>query len=1100
MSKKPIRLLLSMLLCMWGAYAIGQGNKTITGSVKDSVGNAIPGVSINVKGTNISGAADNLGNFRIGIPKENAVLVFSALGFESLELPVGENNNLSVILSGKLNELNEVVVTGFGVRKDTRKLAYSIQEVKGEDVARAGSVNIANSLQGKVAGVMISQGAGGPSSSSRIRIRGNTSISTNNTMPLFVIDGVLIQPGVSGADSWGDSRDFGNQLKNLNPDDYESLTVLKGSAASALYGSQAQNGVILITTKKGKNRNGLGVNVNQSFSWEKVYKLPDFQNEYGGGIDPWFIKGADGKDEVDPDNGPYYSFGPKFDGRIVKDADGRMVPWKANNLMDLFTTGMINNTNVAVEGGSEKTTFRFSYTNTGNKSIMPRNSFNRDNFSLRATQKIGQFINIDASVNYATSVSKNPILQGGNSNPLFRLAYSNSRNYPIEYALNNYIDTVKGGRVKQSPYLRSSMTSVFWNYYQVDVSHKEDNLLANLDINANITPWLSLLIKGNINSIATNEERKERGDGPGFSSLDFGAYSLYQSASKTARMQALLSGNKKLNEDFDLSVSVGGETQRALGGKQSNARTDGGFKVPEIYALSNSKKPIAIDPNNFGVFPQSRLDAVYAYGDITWKNMLTLNASARNDWNSTLTYPNGIGNYSYFYPSVGLSWVFSQVLKDNSAFDFLSFGKLRASLGYTGAGTGIYATTNGNYSLLGNYTNVDGALLPQYGWADYGLGNQDLKPEQSREYEVGADLRFFQGRVRLDMAFYQKNTLNQIINLGAPAESGISSRQINAGNVQNKGVEILLSATPVRSKDFEWTTTFNFSRNKNKVIKLYPGVQSKELDLAFGNDVRSVAIEGEEFGTITTGYAFAIDPQTGKKLLKQDGIFWRSGDFGQGVKNLGSMMEKFLLSNVNEVSYKGFNLFVQLDSKIGGKMASATHQYGSNYGSFKSTLFGRDKEHGGVEFIDEQGNKRFDGIIPDGVFAPGTIKNGADISGLTYAQAVEKGLALPMKAVDYYEGLTSWGTGIREYSVFENSWVALREVSVGYSLPKNLTSKLKMNTLRVNLVGRNLFYLYNTAKDHINPESVFSSRAGAFAEYGGLPYTRTIGFSLNAGF
>lgn len=692
--------------------------------------------------------------------------------------------------------------------------------------------------------------------------------------------------------------------------------------------------------------------------------------------------------------------------------------------------------------------------------------------------------------------------QGGQGSLLYRLAYSNSRGFPIDNLFANYIDKVNGGRANVSPYLRGSITDDMWSIYQTDVSQKENNLLANLDITANITPWLSLLARGNVNSIDISQEYKERGDGAGFTSNNFGKYSLYNSSQKTGRLQGLLTANRKLGENLDLSITAGGETQRGLGGTQLKSSTSGGFKIADIYALSNSKNAVEIDNNLSGKYPQTRLDAVYAYGDLTWKGMLTLSGSFRNDWTSTLTYPDGHGNYSYNYPSVGVSWIFSELLKDNQGFNFLSFGKLRASYGVTGGGTDVYVTSTGNYALNGNYTDLGGVSVPRYGYKDneYLLGNQDLKPRKAKEYEIGADLRFFDNRFRIDAAIYKKNTENEVIRLGAPIESGLSSRIINAGNTQNKGVEILLSANPVRSKNIDWTTTFNFSRNSNKIISLYPGVESIELDLAFGNDVRSVASVGQDFGTIVSSYAYARDPQTGQKLLQQDGTYWRSGAYGQGEKILGSSMEKYLLSNINELRYKSFNLFVQVDAKVGGQIASTTHQYGSEYGNYKSTLFGRDAAHGGVAYTDAQGNQRDDGIIPEGIFGKNTVINGIDVSGMTYADAVAKGFKKPIAALDYYEGVASWGTGIREYSVFDNTWVALREVSVGYDFPKTTLTKLGINRLRLNVSGRNIMYLYTTTKDHIYPEAIYSSRPGAFAETGGGPYQRQVAVSVLAGF
>jgi len=1107
--KKTMRLMLLMLLCMGSMYAFGQSKRTVSGTVKDSTGNGLPGVSVALKGGKTLSVSDPQGNFKVSVPVDGGTLVFTSIGYNTQEAEIGSKEFISISMLSSSSTLNEVVVTGFGARASTRKLTYSVAQVKGDEVARAGTTNIVNSLQGKVAGVMINQGAGGPSSSSRIRIRGNASFS-GNTMPLFVVDGVLIQPNASGADSWGDGRDFGNALKNLNPDDYESITVLKGSAASAIYGSQGLNGVILITTKKGRQRKGLGVVVSQQTNIDKAYKLPDFQNEYGGGYDPFFkSQDAQGYDIVDPDNGPYYSFGPKLDGHMVHDADGRIVPYKANNLLDLFRTGHTYNTSVALEGGSDRTTFRFSYSNLNNNSVMENNYFKRNTFTLRATQKLGSFITVDANATYVNSNTLNPILQGGNSNPLFRFAYSNSRNYDIDYYKNHYIDSVNGGSIggngnpTGNPYTRNSMTSVFWNYYQNKTYQKEENLRSGIDVTATITPWLSLLVRGNYNNLTTTQTTQNRGQSKGYLGSS-ASYSQALTTNSYYRLQALLTGTKQIGNNLDLNLTFGGETQRGLGGKSNTVGTANGLKIADIFTLSNSVDPLTSSGYTTG---NERLDALYLYGDISWKDMLTLSFSGRNDWSSTLTYPNGSGKYTYFYPSVGAAWTFSEMLKENKSFGFLSYGKLRASLGYTGKGTNIFTTSTGlGYSLNGNYTNVDGSLIPRYGLSSLVLGNQNLKNLLAREFEVGTELKFLNGRLGIDFTWYKKNTTNEVIQLSATPESGLSGRIINSGNLQNQGIEVLLTGTPVRSKNFQWNTTFNFTRNRNKVIDIdaKDGINTYSLDLAFGADVSSVAAVGKQFGTITTGYAYARETDKssknfGQKLLKQNGTYWRSGDYGQGSQDLGSMMENFLLSNTNDFSYKNFNLFVQVDAKVGGMMASATHQYGSEYGSFKSTLYGRDAAHGGVQFVDENGVTRNDGVIPEGVFGANTVINGTDVSGMTYADAVAKGLSKPMKAADYYEGIASWGTGIREYSVFENSWVSLREVSLGYNIPKKFTDKIKFQSLRVSLVARNFLYLYNSAKDNINPESIFASRPGAFAEYGGLPFIRTYGFMINAG-
>lgn len=1124
MKKTMLRLMLFMLLCIGSAVAFGQAAKTISGSVKDSTGNPLPGVTITVKGTTTSTISDGQGNFRITVPNQNAVLVFSSIGYQNQEVSVGSNNIVNATLQNSANQLNEVVVTGFGARTNTRKLTYSITQVKGDEITKANNANLVNALQGKVAGVFISQGAGGPSSSSRIRIRGNARLDPN-TQPLVVIDGILIEPGTTGADSWGSGQDFGNIMKDLNPDDYESITVLKGSAASALYGAKAINGVLLITTKKGHARKGIGVSVTHTESFDNAYKMFDIQNVYGGGLSPNFEKDAQGNDLVPQDASIYvggYSYGPKFDGRMVKDLDGRIVPWVANNPLDFFQTGKYVNTNVAMEGGNENSTFRFSYSNLYNTSVQPNNDLKRNSFALRATHKLTKFLSLDASVNYTNSRIKNPILQGGNNSPLFAFVYYMARNAPINYYRNNYIDTALGGRksgAAKDPYY---LANTFWNYFEINKTQSEDNLLANLDITTNITPWLNVLVRGNVNTYNAKFENRQRGSGAGFSG---GAYELDNINYKNMRVQALLNVNKELGKDYVLTLSAGGETYRNLGGAIQKSYTDGGLKIPGIYTISNSVNQPKTEIN-YGAYPTKRLDALYAYGDLTWKNMLTASFSVRNDWSSALTYRDNHGNYSYTYPSLGLAWIFTELPSFKTGNSVLSYGKLRASIGWTGYDANAYATNNtGYYGLTGSFNNAANGNQSVYTFNGNTLGNQNLKNELAREIEVGGEFRFLNNRLGLDVAYYKKNSFNQILDLSTASESGISSTTVNAGNIQNQGIELLLTATPIKTRNFNWNATVTFTRNKNKILELVPGTTQKSLELAFGADVQAYAVVGQEYGTVITGYAFATyqardaegkpidNVNNGKRVIGGAPYgttgnyytFMRSQDYDGTQKTLGNIMEKFMIGTIQQLSYKDFNLSFQIDGKIGGLMASATHQYGSAAGSLANSLYGRDAASGGIAFTDANGVQRNDGIIPDGVLNDG-IKatdaqgNVVDLGGMLYADAVAKGYLTPIPAYAYYENLSQWSSGIREYSIFENSFVALREVSLGYNLPSKFSQRIKLNSLRVSVTGRNLGYLYKTAKDGINPEGFYTNRASGFAEYGGLPYVRSLGFTVNATF
>jgi iron complex outermembrane receptor protein len=1068
-----------------------------------------------VKGNKNGTSTDALGSFKISAQRGGS-LVFSGVGLLTETVAV-TGGTMTVVLHSDPKAMNEVVVTGFGTRTNVRKVPYSVTEIKGDEITRANNANFVAALQGKVAGVFIGQGAGGPSSSAKIRIRGNASLG-QNTQPLVVIDGILIEPGVSGADSWGQNRDFGNIIKDLNPDDYESIDVLKGSAASALYGSKGLAGVLLITTKKGRARKDLGITFSHTESFDHAYKLPDYQNTYGGGIKPTFDKDAQGNDVVDVLNASIYntpdanqSFGPKFDGHTVKDIDGRLVPWVPNKPLDFFQTGKYINTNLAIEGGNENGTYRFSVSNLVNNSIMPNNKLERNAFSLRATHKIGNIMTLDASVSYTMSTIKNPIWQGGNFSPLFAFTYFMPRNAPISWWQNNYIDTVNGGQ-KTGPsgdpyYLAHTM----WNYYQDNSTQKENNLLANIDLTVKLAPGLSALVRSNVNTYNFYSEEDVNGSGKGFSG---GSYTLIKGSYNNIRVQGLLNYTKELGQDFSLNASAGGETNRRLGGQRIKLNTNGGLLAPGLYTISNSVSPASIEVNNTDApYSDFRNDAVYVMSDLTWKNMLTANFTVRNDWVSSLTYRDSHGKDYATYPAFGLAWTFTELPSFKNTNSILSFGKLRASLGWSGSYPSAYKTnTSGFYSPNGTFNNAGNSTQQLFTFQGSDLGNANLIAERARELEFGADIRFFHNRLGFDVAWYKKNSFNQILNLNTPVESGASSQAINAGNIQNQGIEILMTATPIQTRNFTWNSSINFTRNRNKVISLYPGVKSYQLELAFGADEQAQAIAGKSYGTVVTGYGYAIydgknSAAKGQKVLGlapygTTGGYYsylRSQDYDGSTKELGNIMENWLGSTTQSFRYKSFNLSVQIDAKYGGLMASASHQYGSAGGDFKNSLKGRDAASGGIAYTDGSGSHN-DGIIPDGVFADGIVIGATDVSGMTYADAYKAKLVGPVPAYAYYGNLSQWSSGIREYSTFENTWIAVREVSVGYDLPSSIYKKVKFSSLRVVLTGRNLGYLYKTAKDGINPEGMYNNNSAGFAEYGGLPYTRSLGFSVKAGF
>ncbi|AZA82042.1 SusC/RagA family TonB-linked outer membrane protein [Chryseobacterium lactis] len=1011
----------------------------------------------------------------------------------------------------KNKQIEEVVVTALGIKRDQRKLGYAITKVETKDITQAGVVNPMEALQGKLPGVEISAGSGGPQSSARIQIRGNTSLGNNN-QPLIVVDGVIIDNSITGADQWGSGYDFGNEMKNLNTDVFESVTVLRGAAASALYGSRAANGVIVITTKKGKDKNGLGVRINSSLTTQHVYEGPKFQNEFGAGTAPTFSTDVNGNRFVDASNF-FRSYGPKFDGKPVKDIDGRTILWnpQPKNYRNLYQVGFDRKNSFEISGGDAKSTFLLSYTNQEAEGILPRNKFIKNAYYLRATHEFNKYLQIDASFNYNRSFGQNPVPQGGNSSPLFSFIYGLPRSFDAAYWRNNYLDPVKGG-IRQDTADPYGMASTYFNIFQNTRTQKENNYIGRLDLKSQITDWLNLLVSGNFNNYNFVNESKILGENPGFSG---GSYTVLEGTKEQYMVKFLLNGNFKLTDHLTLNASVGGEDFRSKY-KASKQWTNGGLNSPGVFQLSNSIDPITNEPSYSDGQSPKRIQGLYAFANFAWKDQLFIDITGRNDWSSTLAYPDGHGSLSYFYPSFVGNWTFSNSFKLPK---WINFGSLRGSLAWVGRDTSPYNTSSGLYYKPdpSAYNTPGGTRIPLTGFNSNSLANLNLKNELSKSIEFGVNMAFFNNRLDFDVSFYKTNTTNQLLTLSLPQESGISQQQINAGNLQNQGIEIIVNAVPVKSSDFRWNTTWTFSQNRDKILELYPGVTEYVINWGMGNDVKSIAIPGQQYGLIQTKYAYARyqaydangnkidDPRNGMKVLKPNGTYLRSDSYqNQGYTTVGKSTPDFLTSFRNTLRYKNLSLSVLIDARVGGDLLSATYNYGVQFGNLASTLQYRDEEKGGIKYIDNAGNTQF-GLIPEGVFAQGTeIKdkqgNTRQVGGMTYQEVYDKGWVNPVRTVGYYNNLSSWAGGIREHAIFENTWVSLREARLTYFFKPEMIKPLGLNTLNMSIIGRNLFYIYNKLPDGINPEGKYSNSAGSFAEYGGAPMSRYIGFNLDFSF
>ncbi|SEV99769.1 iron complex outermembrane recepter protein [Chryseobacterium wanjuense] len=1014
--------------------------------------------------------------------------------------------------STKTTEIKEVVVTALGIKRDQRKLGYAISKVESKDISQAGVVNPMEALQGKVPGVQIIAGSGGPQSSAKVQIRGNTSLGKNN-QPLVVVDGVVIDNSVTGADEWGSGYDFGNEMKNLNSDAFESVSVLRGAAASALYGSRASNGVIVITTKKGRSRNGIGVKVNSSLTTQSVYAGPKLQNEFGAGVGSTFPVDSNGERYIDP-NTFFYSYGPKFDGQPVRDIDGRTVLYnpQPKNYLQMYQVGIDRKNSVELSGGNDKSTFLFNYTNQEAEGILPRNKFIKNAYFLRATHEFNKYLQLDASFNYTRSYGENPVPQGGNSSPLFSFVYGTPRSFDANYWSQNYLDPVNGG-IKQGNADPYGMAGQYFDIFQNTRSQKENNYIGRLEVKSQLTDWLNLVVGGNFNNYNFTNESKILGSDPGFKG---GGYSILEGRKEQNTVKFLANANFKLTDNLTMNASIGGES---FSSKYKSTRlfTNNGLRIPGVFEIQNSvdvpgTEIVYTDGN---VSPK-KIQSLYAFANFAWKDQLFIDITGRNDWSSTLIYPDGHGDVSYFYPSFVANWTFSNSFKLPK---WINFGSLRGSLAWVGRDTFPYNTSAGFY-YKGDpsaYNSPDGTRIPLIGFNSRALANANLKNELSRSIEFGLNMAFLNNRLDFDVSVYKTNTTNQLLTLPMPQESGVDSQQINAGNLQNKGIEIIVNAVPLKSNDFKWDTSLTFAKNQDKIIELAPGVEEYVLQWAMGRDVKSIAIPGQEYGLIQTNYAFATyqaldangnkidDPRNGMRVLKPNGTYLRSNSYqNQGYVTVGKLTPDFLTSFRNTFKYKNVALSVLIDARVGGDILSATYNYGVQFGNLPSTLQYRDEDRGGIMYTDANGKTQF-GLIPEGVFAQNTQikdKQGItrDVGGMTYAEVYQRGWMDPLRTDLYYRNLGSWGNGIRENAIFENTWVALRELRLTYSFKPELIKPLGINTLNASLIGRNLFYIYNKLPDGINPEGMYNNNSGSFAEYGGSPMSRYIGFNLDFSF
>ena len=1124
------------------AYASQQDN-IVKGTVLDERGETLVGVSVIIQGTSIGTATDSKGRFEIKA-KKGDVLLISSIGFITEKVTV-TGNTLRVVLKDDSQMLGEVVVTALGLPKQAKQVGYATTRVSTDEIERTNTINPVNALQGKVAGLQINTGgASGVTSSSSITIRGANSVDKNNS-PIFVIDGMIIQEPITGQLA---GTDWGSQLKNLNPADYESVTVLKGAAATALYGSRGANGAIVIVSKGGKyGKQGLGVEVNQTVEVTDVYKSPvELQNIYGAGAPNNGYEGGfldDGSLQRTP-----LSWGPRMDGVLRNQymPDGKDTPFSPHpmNWKEFYQTGVNNITNVAISGGGEKSSFRLSYGFTKTKGVFLNNDFRRHNISFRGNTQLNDVFSVELGVKYAFSSAKNGASQGGwqwGSNVGMITAYYLPRNVDIAAYYKQYRDPETGAVESTSDY--SELRDYFHTRDTQLQRRNENSILSDLTLHADIAPWLRASLKANHNYYGISHETRKVGTGEYGGPSGSGEYGRSGSISGYYNFMGMLQmpeqtfriGGEAFTVAAIAAAELYGNTEEHSWGKD----TKGGLVTPGVFSFSNSVNKIEpwfnYSHRNMQTFGLSGIL------NLGWRDQLFLELTARNDWLSSLTYPtymNGRNNYTVFYPSANLSWVFTDSFREVTP-DWFSFGKIRASVAKVGMGTSAYATSRGFgvFSQESVYTpDRSGSVLAAY--PNLGTAyNDNLKPEIQRAIELGFDIRLFDERLNIDFAWYKKNNFNQILSVGSVAESGASSKLINAGNIQNKGIELQVDVTPIRTRDWRWTLGGNLARNRGKVVKLDSEVKEWQLMGQYDAAPEIWAYENGPFGVLTSYQNSSImsplvtfqgekgDPRNGKMLIEYWGEtgkpnsvsaygpvtrYDRNEEGDRERHILGKVEPDFTLSLNTSLSWKNLDLYVQADGRFGGNYFSNMWKYSVPRGTLKSTLEGRDKEHGGIARINYKGETAYDGLMLDAVFAEGsmvptqnpdgTAGEKVDVSGMTYKDAVEKMNIRPVMTGTWYLYNYGWGMPAMPNSIQDNTWFALREITLGYRLPENLCKKFGANYLRLGFTARNICYLINKLTDGLNPASISSNNPLTPFDIGGVPFYRTYALNLTVRF
>ena len=1026
--------------------SVQQDQQQITGRIIDSTGEPLIGVSIIEKGTTNGTITDWDGNYTLNAPT-GATLQYSYIGYQSVEMVVEAGKTvIDLTMKEDTEMLDEVVVTALGIKREKKMLGYAVQELKSDELNKTGDPSVTSALQGKVAGLSMNTSATGLGGSTKITIRGNSSLSDNN-QPLWIVDGVPFSDNSNSDASFYGGVDRGGASLDINPDDIESISVLKGPNAAALYGSRAGNGVILVTTKKGSKKDGFGVRYSGNFTWTKIAETLEMQNRYGQGHIN--TKAEDGPTGAIYSSGDGSSWGPVLDGNDQVAWNGETYPYLAygNKLKDYFNTGFSQTHNVSIQNGTETSHYRASFGQSSNKGVFPNEELSRTNIDLNAGTELNKYFSMDGKIS------------------LSRTKATDRPEYGTYGAINQLMGIPNNVRLQDlMQYSDEDHVHVNWNgpsagvrnpYYVLNQRHNSDErwrAFGYYNAKINFTDWLHFSAKYAFDYYRTRIESTNAGDGINnettVSTITNDEMSRNEENFFESNAEFMLMGDKQLTDNFRLGFNVGAnfmyQRYEILGAAVGN-RVD---KTSWMLNAANQINSVSEDGY------KRAMNSVFGSAQLAWKEYLSLDLTARNDWSSTLPKQNN----SFFYPSANLSFVISDFVRslDKTLPSWITFAKLRLSAAQVGKDTDPYQLYN-TYS----FKYDKGVLTPS---KDNVKMNDQLKPEIATSYEVGLDMKFFDNRLGFDFTYYYSKTKNQIMKV--PAAAPWSGGQwVNAGLISNQGVELMIYSTIVDTKDFTFDLNVNMAHNVSMVKELAPDYNVSYM--FFNGDgnfpIKVGAREGEKLGEIYAGTLYQRDDQGRILINKENGLPMTTTDEAERVANpIGNIQPKLTMSVSPTFTYKGVTLSAMFDMKFGGDIFSYSEMNATGSGLAARTA-NRGEDNGYMMV--------FPGVYEDGT--PNTTK---------------------ISASQYY------GSLLPEDFLYDASFIKLKELSLGYSFPSKLLKKTPLSSLNVSFVARNLCYLLKHTPG-TSPEGGYDTTMFSQAiDYAALPYTRTFGLSVSLGF